>query len=95
MIYIDSEFKCHKSNPDGSFRAFDVPFFDDKCPEFIAGYRYIPSGESCVKEDGVVLTGEKRYPWKPYAELEAAQRRFEQQLLANYREALTALGVSV
>ena len=36
-IYIDSDYKCHISD-DGTMREFDVPFFDGKCAEFIAGY---------------------------------------------------------
>ena len=44
-IYIDSEYKCHVTGDD-TRRAFDVPFFDGKCAEFVEGYRYVPAGES-------------------------------------------------
>lgn len=95
MIYIDSEFKCHKNNPDGSFRAFDVSFFDDKCPEFIEGYRYIPSGESWMRSDGVVFRGEMLAPWKAYSELEAAQRAYERQRIVEYKALINELYAEV
>lgn len=94
VIYMDSEFKCHTVN-DGTMTPVESAFFDGKCDTFIEGYRFVPAGESWMRSDGVVFRGEMLAPWKAYSELEAAQRRFEQQLLANYREALTALGVSV
>ena len=50
-IYIDSDYKCHLSD-DGTRRAFDVPFFDVKCAEFVEGYRYVPSGETWTRADG-------------------------------------------
>ena len=63
-IYIDSEFKCHTTN-DGTRRAFDVSFFNNKCTEFIEGYRYIPNGETWER-DGLTYRGELFTPWKPY-----------------------------
>ena len=95
-IYIDSEFKCHVTN-DGTMTAVDTDFFDGKCDTFIEGYRYIPDGGSWTREDGVVFQGEMVAPWKPYEELDSAQRQYEQQMLAEYESALAeiekALGV--
>lgn len=97
IIYIDSNCKCHTSNPEGTFREFDVPFFDGKCQTFIEGYIYCPLSESYVREDGAVFYGECTVPWKPYSELDSAQREYERQLLAEYESALAeieaALGV--
>ena len=87
-IYIDSEFKCHTTNPDGTFREVETNFFDGKCQTFIEGYRYVPSGESWTRSDGVVFTGEMISPWKPYSELDAAQRAYERQLITEYEAAL-------
>ena len=87
-IYIDSEFKCHTTNPDGAFREFDVPYFDGKCKTFIEGYRYCPEGESYPRDDGEVFYGECVAPWKPYEELDAAQREYEQVKLAQYEQEL-------
>ena len=71
-IYIDSDYKCHLSD-DGTRRAFDVPFFDGKCTEFIEGYRYVPSGETWTRADGEVFTGEMIAPLRGYNELAAIQ----------------------
>lgn len=87
-VYIDSEYRCHTTNPDGTFREVDEAFFDDKCQTFIEGYCYDDSkGYAQV------------YPWRPYPELDSAQRVYEKQLLSEYEKALAeievALGVSV
>lgn len=77
-IYIDSKNHCHTTNPDGTFQKVNHPFFDDKCATFIEGYCYEPDNE-------------KFYPWKPYAELDAAQREYEKQLLTDAENALAIL----
>ena len=69
-IYIDSDFKCHTSN-DGTMTAVETDFFDGKCDSFVEGYCYE------VREHGTAI-----YPWKPYSELDDAQREYEKQLLA-------------
>ena len=94
MIWIDSEYKCHPFN-DGMMTAVETNFFDGKCDTFIEGYRFIPAGESWTREDGVVFKGEMVAPWKPYSELDAAQREYEREQLADMRAALELLGVSV
>lgn len=92
-IYIDSEYRCHVANLDGAFREVGTPFFDDKCDAFIEGYRFVPSGESWTRSDGAVFHGEMVSPWKDYAELDAAQREYERQLIATYEESLNVVGV--
>lgn len=84
-VYVDSINHCHPAN-DGTMTSFQTEFFVGKCDAFIEGY--------CVELDGNGNI-QKRYPWKPYSELDAAQRAYEQQLLADYRAALTTLGVTV
>ena len=95
-IYIDSEYRCHVTD-DGTMTAVETEFFDGKCDAFIEGFRFVPSGESWTRSDGVVFHGEMVSPWKDYAELDAAQREYEKQLLAEYESALAeiekALGV--
>lgn len=93
-IYIDSEFKCY-TTPADDRRLVVTPFFDGKCSQFVEGYRFVPLGESWTREDGVVFNGEMISPWKDYAELDAAQREYERQLLAEYAEALRVVGVNV
>ena len=84
-IYIDSEFKCHVTN-DGTMREVETSFFDGKCDAYIEGYRFVPSGESWTRSDGVVFHGEMISPWKDYAELDNAQREYERQLLEELQE---------
>lgn len=94
-IYIDSDCKCHTTNLDGTFREFEVPWFDGKCKTFIEGHRYCPEGESYVRDDGEVFYGEQITAWKPYSELDSAQREYERQLIAEYEAALKTVGVVV
>ena len=93
-IYIDSDFKCHVSN-DGTMTAVETDWFDGKCDAFIEGYRFVPSGERWTRSDGEVFTGEMIAPWKPYAELDAAQRQYEQALILDMQNALNKLGVTL
>ncbi len=93
-IYIDSDFKCHTTDDD-TMTSVETDFFDGKCNAFIEGYRFIPSGETWTRSDGHVFTGEMITAWKPYDELDAAQREYERQLLAEYAEALKVVGVNV
>lgn len=95
-IYIDSEFKCHLSD-DGTMKAVETDFFDTVCNTMIEGYRFIPFGETWTRADGEVFDGEMIAPWKPWHELDDAQREYERELLRQYEQALTeietALGV--
>lgn len=93
-IYIDSDFKCHLTD-DGTVTAIETDFFDNKCDALIEGYRFVPSGESWTREDGEVFCGEMIAPWRDYSVLDKAQRVYEQELSAEYVEALEVLGVEV
>lgn len=77
-IYIDSEFKCRTSSAEGLTQV-ETAAFDGKCDAYIEGYRFIPSGQTWTRSDGVVFTGEMIAPWKPWAELDAAQREYERE----------------
>lgn len=79
IVYIDKEFKCHTTN-DGTMTEIETDAFDGKCQTFIEGCRFIPTGESWTRDDGTVFTGEMVAPWKPFAELDAAQREYEREL---------------
>ena len=96
-IYIDSDFKCHVSD-DGTMNRVEAAFFDGKCAAFVEGYRFVPAGQSWTRSDGAVFRGEMIAPWKPWEELDAAQRAYERELLAQYEQALAeieeALGVT-
>ena len=98
-IYIDSDFKCHLTN-DGTMTAVETDFFDRICDTMLEGYRFVPAGETWTREDGFVFTGEMIAPWKPWDELDEAQREYERQKyeameaeLADARQAMAILGV--
>lgn len=97
IIYIDTNYKCHVTD-DGTTTAVETDAFDGKCTEYIEGYRYVPAGQTWTRSDGVEFAGEMISPWRPWAELDAAQREYERQQLAQYESALseieTALGVN-
>lgn len=77
-IYIDTDFKCHTVAGDG-LTGIETAAFDGKAPGYIEGYRFVPEDMSWVREDGVVFTGEMASPWKPWEELDAAQREYERE----------------
>lgn len=93
-IYVDSDYKCHVSNPAGTMTNLETDFFDGKCDAYIEGYRYVPAGESWTRADGVVFQGEMIVPWKDWNELDAAQRDYEREQLADALAALKLLGVT-
>ena len=104
MIYIDSDFKSYVTSGEG-LTPIETDAFDDKCNIYIQGYRFIPAGQTWTRADGVVFTGEMIAPWKPWAELDTAQREYEREQYqalaaqnAEYEAALseieTALGVN-
>lgn len=82
-IYVDSLNHCHRSN-DGTMAAVQTEFFAGKCDAFVEGYVYDDS-------KGYVQI----YPWKPYSELDAAQREYEGQANAEYEAALKIMGVTL
>lgn len=86
-IYLDSDFKCHIAD-DGTMAAVETDMFDGKCDEYIEGYRVVPAGSIWVREDGTAFEGEMVAPWKPWAELDAAQREYERQQLAAMQETI-------
>ena len=103
-IYLDSDFKCHISVADGRTQV-ETDAFDGKCDAYIEGYRFVPSGQTWTRADGIVFTGEMIAPWKSWDELDAAQREYEREQYktvvaqnAEYESALseieTALGVN-
>lgn len=102
-IYIDIDYKCHVSD-DGTHRAFELPFFDSKCAEFVEGYRYVPSGETWTRKDGQTFKGEMIAPCRDHSQILEIQKAVDraqaqaQQTINEYEQALseieTALGVT-
>ena len=82
-IYVDTKNHCYRVN-DGTMIAVQTGFFYGKCVEFVEGH-------CCeAKGDGVLI-----YPWKALPELEAAQREYERQQLADYKAACERMGIVV
>ena len=94
-IYLDSDFRCYTAN-DGTRTPVETDFFDGKCKTYIEGYRFIPSGETWVRSDGVQFTGEMISPAVDYEGLAKAQAQYEEDLaqLADMQTALEILGVT-
>ena len=103
-IYIDTNYKCH-TEPGPGLTAVETDAFTGKCAAYIEGYRFVPNGSAWVRSDGTVFRGEMISPWKPWDELDAAQREYEREQYAavtaqnaEYEAALseieTALGVT-
>lgn len=92
-IFVDAiTFKCHTAqNDEGTLIPCETDFFDGKCEAFIMGYRFVPAGESWTREDGTVFTGEMIAPRKNYVELDAAQRAYEHEQMADMENALVIL----
>lgn len=88
-IYIDSDYKCHTSAGDG-LTAVETDAFDGKCRQFIEGYRFVPAGETWIREDGEVFHGEMIAPWKPYEILAELQALYEEEQ-AKLTEEMAAL----
>lgn len=77
-IYIDSDCRCHTSPGDGLVTV-ETDAFDGKCSRVIEGYRFVPAGETWVREDGQVFCGEMVAPWRDYAILAAFQALYEEE----------------
>lgn len=84
-IYVDFLNHCHRID-DGTMTAVETDFFVGRCDAYVEGYRYVPSGSKWTRSDGTVFRGEMIAPWKPYNELDAAQREYERQLLKELQE---------
>lgn len=81
IIYIDSDYKCHTTTADG-LTAVETNYFDGKCAAYIEGYRFVPNGSTWLRSDGAIFRGEMVAPWKPWEELDAAQREYEREQYA-------------
>lgn len=83
-IYVDpNNFECHVTNPDGTYQAVETDFFDGKCDVYIEGYRYVPSGQTWTRSDGVEFQGEMISPRLDYDELTKMQTLYENALASS------------
>lgn len=89
-IYLDSDYQCHMAD-DGTRHAVETDVFDGKCDAYIEGCRFIPAQMRWVRADGEVFEGEMVSRWKDDAELDDAQRSFEQKMIAAYEALINQL----
>lgn len=87
-IFIDSDYKCYLTNND-TMTKVETEAFDGKCDAYIEGFRFLPEGEVWTRYDGKVFCGQMISPWKPYSELDAAQRIYERQLIKEQQETIS------
>lgn len=80
-IYLDTAFRCHVAPGDG-LTPVETAAFNGKCDAYIEGYRFVPGGKTWIREDGVEFAGEMVTPWKPWDELDEAQREYEREQYA-------------
>ena len=96
-LYIDADYKVHTAAGDG-LTEIETDVFDGKCAAYIEGFRYVPPGGTWERGDGTVISNGMLAPWENIQVLEAAQREYERQQIAQYESALTeieaALGVN-
>ena len=76
IIYIDEEFKCYTEDGSGRTKV-ESSFFDNKCQEFIEGYRFVPNGSTWTRGDGKEFRGEMISPFKDLTSLIMAQLDYE------------------
>lgn len=82
-IFIDSDCKCHVSNPNGTYKKVEAPeLFKGKCPTYIEGWRFIPAGETWRDSAGKVFHGEALTALRDTALLDEFQRQYQAQLAA-------------
>lgn len=93
-VYIDSDFLCHVTD-DGTMIPIETDEFDDKCNEYIEGYRFVPAGSTWVRADGEVFEGLMISPWKPWDELDMAQRLYEKQTIQELQETVAELDAAL
>lgn len=93
-IYIDSDYKCYVSDAEGR-RAVETDSFDGKCAKWIESFRFVPAGETWVKENGEMFRGEMIAPWKDPSEAYAAQAAYVTVQNAQYEAALSEIEVAL
>lgn len=96
-VYLDTEYKVH-AEAGTDYTTIADAFFDNKCPNLIESYRYVPAGAAWTREDGVAFAGPMVTPWRDIRQYDIEQRKYEREQITQYESALTeieaALGVN-
>ena len=64
-------------------------------PEYIEGYQFVPTDSTWVRNDGEIFEGLMISPWKPWEELDAAQREYEKQLIQEQEATIAELDAAL
>lgn len=96
IVYIDKDLKCHTSPGEG-LRELKTDAFEGKCKQYIEGYRFVPEGETWIREDGQAFAGEMVAPWRDDELLTEFQALYEEERArqTDMREALDAIYTGV
>ena len=96
-VYLDAiTFQCYLSqNKDNTRIPYETDCFDDKCDDYILGFRIVPFGYEWKSPDGRIFSGEMNSAWKPFEDLDSAQRTYEKQLIAQYEVELAELDAAL
>lgn len=92
-VYLDTEYKVHAEAGTDYMTIADA-FFDNKCPNLVESYRYVPAEATWTREDGVAFAGPMIAPWRDICQYDSEQREYEREQYEDMRAALTVLGVS-
>ena len=103
-VYLDTEYKVH-AEAGTDYTTIADALFDNKCPNLIESYRYVPAGATWTREDSVAFAGPMIAPWRDIRQYDGEQQQYLLDKLAalqsenaEYESALTdieaALGVN-
>jgi hypothetical protein len=96
VFYIDNDYKIHLTNPDNIYEevTYDGDFFNDKCDEFIEGFRFVPYGHTWVRWDQVEFPGQMISPWIDAVYLDHIQAEYVSKQFKDAVNALSLLGIT-
>ncbi len=78
ILYLDEEYVIHLAqNEEESFSQTEIDLPDGLCDTFLEGLRFVPDGETWIREDGKEFHGEMLTPAVWSDTLEAAQEEYE------------------
>lgn len=93
-IYIDSDYKCYVSAAEGR-KAIETDAFNGKCADWIESFRFVPAGETWIRDDSEVFNGEMMAPWKDLSNAYAAQTAHVTAQNTQYEAALSEIEVAL
>lgn len=80
-LYVDYDFKVYTTNAEGRM-AIETDVFDGISDYVVECYRFVPSGSSYTKPNGLTVHGEFIQPFVTENELYIAQREYEQKRIS-------------